>query len=112
MLEYNEAEVLSDYIWNNYYQFVTRFEGLAVKVVFGGEHKTESFLELARDNAPEVIEAVANNDPKIKMVITARIFREHLGLIHINRCPACDRIVRTPKARQCLWCSADWHSKF
>lgn len=26
-----------------------------------------------------------------------------------NRCPKCNKIVRTPEARQCLWCGADWH---
>lgn len=25
------------------------------------------------------------------------------------RCPECKRIVRTPEAKQCLWCGADWH---
>jgi hypothetical protein len=27
-----------------------------------------------------------------------------------NRCPSCRRIVRTPKAQQCLWCGHDWHN--
>jgi hypothetical protein len=27
----------------------------------------------------------------------------------INRCPRCQRVVATPKARQCLWCKYDWH---
>jgi hypothetical protein len=27
----------------------------------------------------------------------------------INRCPKCNRVVRTPRARQCLWCGHDWH---
>lgn len=27
----------------------------------------------------------------------------------VLRCPSCDRILRTPKARQCLWCGHDWH---
>jgi len=28
----------------------------------------------------------------------------------ISRCPVCERIVKTPLARQCLWCGHDWHS--
>jgi hypothetical protein len=31
------------------------------------------------------------------------------GHLTINRCSACTRIVRTPLARQCLWCGHDWH---
>lgn len=29
--------------------------------------------------------------------------------IPINRCPACSRVVRTPIAKQCMWCKHDWH---
>lgn len=41
--------------------------------------------------------------------IAARVLREQADLLVLNRCPRCDRIVRTPKARQCLWCFHDWH---
>jgi len=34
-------------------------------------------------------------------------FRERT--LVINRCPRCRRVVRTPLARQCLWCGHDWH---
>jgi rRNA maturation endonuclease Nob1 len=32
------------------------------------------------------------------------------GRLLIHRCPACNRIVKTPLARQCLWCGHDWHA--
>ncbi len=41
--------------------------------------------------------------------IAARVLLEHATDLVLNRCPRCDRIVRTPKARQCLWCFHDWH---
>lgn len=28
--------------------------------------------------------------------------------ILVNRCPNCDRLVRTPKAKLCLWCGHNW----
>jgi hypothetical protein len=31
------------------------------------------------------------------------------GALRVNRCPHCQRVVRTPRARQCLWCGSDWH---
>ena len=31
------------------------------------------------------------------------------GQLAMNRCPRCSRVVRTPGARQCLWCGHDWH---
>ena len=32
------------------------------------------------------------------------------GRVVVNRCPGCSRIVKTPLARQCLWCGRDWHN--
>ncbi|MBJ6760071.1 hypothetical protein JGU66_04800 [Myxococcaceae bacterium JPH2] len=40
-----------------------------------------------------------------------RVLKDHAQDIHINRCGQCNRIVRTPKARQCFWCGYDWHPK-
>ena len=34
-------------------------------------------------------------------------FRE--GTLMINRCRRCRRVIRTPLARECLWCGHDWH---
>jgi hypothetical protein len=31
------------------------------------------------------------------------------GILIVNRCPGCHRVVRTPRARQCFWCRNDWH---
>jgi uncharacterized OB-fold protein len=44
-------------------------------------------------------------------IAAERLLREHANEIVINRCPACGRIVATPKARQCLWCGHDRHAR-
>ncbi len=41
--------------------------------------------------------------------IGERVLREGHDLSFVNRCPRCGRIVRTSKARQCMWCHHDWH---
>ena len=33
------------------------------------------------------------------------------GSFSVARCPQCNRILRTPNARQCRWCYHDWHSQ-
>jgi hypothetical protein len=38
-----------------------------------------------------------------------RVMRDCEDQVVLNRCPKCNRIVRTPKAKQCLWCYHDWH---
>ena len=44
--------------------------------------------------------------------VAARIQSEIAdGRLAINRCPSCNRIVKTPRARQCLWCGHDWHER-
>ena len=39
----------------------------------------------------------------------ARVIDEQRNQINENRCPICNRIVRTPAALQCLWCGHAWH---
>jgi len=41
--------------------------------------------------------------------LAERVLHEAPDRLVLNRCPRCARIVRTPRARQCLWCLHDWH---
>lgn len=41
--------------------------------------------------------------------LAERVLHEQPAGLVLNRCPRCTRIVRTPKAQQCLWCFHDWH---
>ena len=38
-----------------------------------------------------------------------RIYQEHGGEQLLNNCPRCDRLARTPLARQCRHCGHNWH---
>ena len=38
-----------------------------------------------------------------------RIMSEHPDKVHLNHCPKCGRLARTPKSRQCRYCLHDWH---
>jgi hypothetical protein len=38
-----------------------------------------------------------------------RLLTDHRSEIVMNRCPRCNRLCRTPKARQCFLCGHDWH---
>ena len=106
--EYNEAAVLSDYLWRNYSHHATRFEYMALKAI-PGELGVESLLSISEGNSAEVVDAVQNRNPEIRAVIMNRIVREHSTDIHVQRCTSCNRIVQSPKSQQCLWCGYDWH---
>jgi hypothetical protein len=41
--------------------------------------------------------------------VVRRLLQDPATQTLINRCPRCHRIVRTPSAKQCLWCKHDWH---
>jgi hypothetical protein len=38
-----------------------------------------------------------------------QILKEHPKQVHINFCPQCSKLARTPHAKQCRWCGYDWH---
>lgn len=38
-----------------------------------------------------------------------RVLKTRRADIIENRCSECQRLVRTPVAKQCLWCGHDWH---
>lgn len=39
----------------------------------------------------------------------ARVISERRSEIVENRCGECQRLARTPVAKQCFWCGHDWH---
>jgi len=43
--------------------------------------------------------------------IFSKVYSAHSDCIDVLRCPECDRIVATARARQCLWCGHDWHGE-
>lgn len=45
---------------------------------------------------------------RIENAVT-RVIAERFEEIYQNRCPDCNRLARTPSAKQCLWCGCDWH---
>jgi hypothetical protein len=57
-----------------------------------------SALQLAGEGWQAFLERTAN-----------RIFAEHRKDIFLNCCPRCQKLARTPAARQCRFCGYDWH---
>jgi hypothetical protein len=41
--------------------------------------------------------------------IAQRIFNEHKHELELNLCPKCNKIARTPYAKQCRFCFHNWH---
>lgn len=55
-------------------------------------------LALLQDGSDAFIQRVAQ-----------RMYAENGGKALLNNCPVCNRLARTPQARQCQYCNFDWH---
>lgn len=115
---YNEESALAEYITTNFSNLMTDFESKVYRLAMQrakaeGEGPAAYRLpKWIKDAGPQVAVASEVGFAVVSKQITDRILREiDNGQIVINRCPACCKIVRTPLARQCLWCGFDWHER-
>ncbi len=51
---------------------------------------------------------VALGEDALKLKIAERLFKNHKEQI-LNTCPRCEKLARTPLAKQCRHCGFDWH---
>lgn len=126
--KYDEDEVLKHYVLRNRSSFMTSLEKRAETLGMMREKARHRILDSHPDavswHEQRLAEYEAKTDEDIRKAIgddlnsfvkfqqqiTQRIDAAFLsGELYPNRCPACHRIVRTPEARQCLWCGHDWH---
>jgi len=81
--KYDEDSALTEYMWHNHH------------------------VEFSTEPTDEIIELLKNGMQAFRRKSAQRL-AESAGL-EIARCSKCNRIIRTPAARQCLWCGHDWH---
>lgn len=117
--EYDEDAVLTKYIWSNYIEYATDWErkvNLAIILNWRAEVYEDPVIgykynkQLGEGFKDDIN---AHNEVKnpnaFRNKVRGRILKEHKGDVFINRCSQCNKIVRTPKAKQCFWCGYDWH---
>ena len=106
---YDEAEVLNRYLEKSVKFLMTDFERrsyyLAIKREIAKGLSADRLPRWLAEETEEVRQASLAGPKVIWQAIVDRIAREH----RINRCPMCNRIARTPLAKQCHWCRHDWH---
>lgn len=59
---------------------------------------------------PEVVGLAKEGMRAFRARTAARILEMHGDQVFLNRCPRCNELARTPKAKQCRACGFDWHS--
>ncbi|MEO6811819.1 MAG: hypothetical protein ABI353_22145 [Isosphaeraceae bacterium] len=117
---YDEQDVLTVYILRWHYRLMTRFEsqGMAA-IAFEEKARTlqaENELVAAefrkcwsRFTTRAGRKALKLGSIAFHRQVCLRILRDHGREIVVNRCPKCQCVARTPKAKQCFWCGHDWH---
>jgi hypothetical protein len=58
---------------------------------------------------PQIQELLKNGYDEFELNVAMRIMAETPGKVFFNNCPQCNRLARTPFARQCRHCRHNWH---
>jgi hypothetical protein len=107
---------LKDYIYHYCGSFMTEDEVMAKKAIsYGFNTAPELTLSLMNKEGwkaddPKVLSMITDGWEALKDSIVNRIWNEHRYELRLNLCPLCNKITRTPEARQCRFCFHDWHS--
>jgi len=117
-MDYDEQEMIEYRVIHHHRNLLTRFE-YDTWCAFIDAGKAKAYGEADRERGASDVWGNPR-DPRIDAIVergyegfsrnvTGRVMGERGDQVILNRCPKCSRIVRTPKAKQCLWCFHDWH---
>jgi len=59
----------------------------------------------------EALELIKNGETEFYLNTANRIIKAHKDEIFLNTCSNCQKLARTPKARQCRHCGNKWFDK-
>jgi hypothetical protein len=119
----DEAEVLARYVWRFCQHLMTdverradRFFVIETKARWQEERGHEEFARELRarfshECDEEIRAMLADGHEAFRDRVIRRLLADPAVQAMINRCPKCRRVVRTPEARQCLWCNHVWREQ-
>jgi hypothetical protein len=106
----------SSYIRNYFSHLMTHYEKLALQY--------HMYMDKTEDNAhmrkimvnrgwiterSDIKEYLKNGYEEFELSVARRIMEEAPDKVFLNNCPKCNRLARTPYARQCRHCEYRWH---
>lgn len=112
-MQYDEDTELTEYIWSNYQSLMTEAEVFAHKGIGGTPAEFDELYEKRFGKVVwrEMKELERDEYPAFRKRVRDRLLSECRSKIEIVKCPLCERIVKTPLAKQYLWCGHDWHTR-
>lgn len=61
------------------------------------------------ETAPEIQNILKEGHEQFELDVVKRIMAETPEKVFFNNCPKCNKLARTPYARQCRFCGHSWH---
>jgi hypothetical protein len=106
------------YIINYFSSLITDDEKLALKHQMY-MHKTSDnpkFRSILTErgwinNDPEIADLLKNGYKNFEENVVKRIMTETPNKVFFNNCPKCEKLARTPYAKQCRHCGHSWRSE-
>src|SRR5262245_25210294 len=112
--EYDDQRAVDSYVamyWTWYLsEYEKRSYNFGLRLAKAHDHpdspcRQQVLAEWERSADQELRAALADGFPHLQERLWHKIltcFR--IGTLVVNRCPKCNHVVRTPRARQCVWC--------
>jgi hypothetical protein len=82
---------------------------LAIRAEIGREHHAAS-PSRSLSNDPNVLRLATDGFEAFQLRTAARVLQERTEEVELNLGPRCNRLARTPTAKQCRYCGYDWHA--
>ena len=80
--------------------------------LFDNSKLTEIYKEKGWITADQtVLDLLKDGYDAFELNVANRILTQHKDQVHLNNCPKCNKLARTPLARQCRHCGYDWHQQ-
>lgn len=109
------------YIINYFSNLLTSAEKVAIKhttSIRKLEHSTSDNSNLTRvykekgwfTSDPNVLDLLKDGYEQFELNVANRILLQNESGVFFNNCPKCDKLARTPYARQCRHCGHSWHA--
>lgn len=106
----------ANYIINYFSNLMTNDEKLALRHQMY-TYKSEGNAQMRRimvdkgwiKEQPDIKEYLKNGYEEFELNVARRIMQETPKKVFLNNCPKCNKLARTPYARQCRHCGNNWH---
>lgn len=111
-----DSDAVTHYVFRHYSFLLTETESLAwltvsveARATAYGPPTADFLRKTYVSSEPEVLRLLADGAAAFRARVRDRIIAEHADKVHLNRCPKCAALARTPEACLCPSCNHTWY---